>query len=196
MLRFIVMNCGYVESATTSSIIYGSDYLRKATFSSYKAAITELALDLYAKYYEEYLSIYQHRYDKDVKECCRESLIRDSRFNKETKFCAECKEEIKDKPFDAEEFANYIVNLHQTTCDLYGDCEWANGRDLVWWPWAVRDLIGAPKEDVIFIAENAEGVLLAALLEVKPELNTDPNYHPENDHDWKKFRAEIQPSYY
>jgi len=39
MLRFIVMNCGYVESATTSSIIYGSDYLRKATFSSYKAAI-------------------------------------------------------------------------------------------------------------------------------------------------------------
>lgn len=195
-LRFIMMSCGYAESGQTSWLIYQCQFFgRYNYYSSYKEAITDLALDLYAKFYDDHLSIYQNRYNKEVKDCCRKTLV----SNKEAKFCFSCGERIVDKIFDDNEFMNYVCELHNTTSDSYGDAEETSTRDLTWWPFWGTEFIGTPKEEVICIAENAEIVLLDALVEAKPELkeaaeNVNIN-HNFFESDWEKFKKDIQPSY-
>lgn len=186
MYRFIVMTCGYVESAMTSTLIYQCQFFGHPGYTSRKEAVTNLALDLYAKYYDEHLSIYERRYSRGVKECCRESLI----ANKEAKFCPACGSQIKDKDFHYDNFMEYVTGLHSTTTDSYGDAEYASGRNLTWWPYWNNDFIGAPKEDVILIGENAEVVLLVALLEAKPELKNEEDEIPYGEDDWEKLKVE------
>jgi hypothetical protein len=191
MLRFIVMHCGYAESNMTSALIYQCACFGNPGYSSYKKAITDLALDLYAKFYDEHLSIYENRYGRDIKDCCRKSLI----ANKETKFCSECGNQICDKKFDHGDFMSFVHDLHCSTCDSYGEAEYASGRYMTWYPYWNDDFIGAPKEDVIYIAELAEVILLAALYDAKPELRIN---HLNDDFDcseWKSFSNEIQPNY-
>lgn len=188
-LRFIVMITGYAENASTSCLIYQCGFFGHPGYASYKGAITNLALDLYAKFYNERLSIYEHRYSQ-AKECCTKSLI----ANKESKFCAECGRKLADKTFHPEAFMEYIISLNGCTCDSYGDAEYAGDRELTWWPYWITDFVGAPKEEVIVIAENAEAVLLAALLEAKPELKS-PLTNDFELTDWDEFRNNIQPNY-
>lgn len=184
MLRFIVMTCGYVENACTSVLIYQCQFFGNPGYTSCKEAITDLALDLYSKFYDDHLSIYENRYSKSVKECCREALI----SNKEAKYCSKCGHQISDKSFDPEEFMEYVCSLHSSTCDSYGDAEYAGGRHLKWWPYWTEEFIGAPKEDIIYIGENAEVVLLEALLDEKPEILIEKDYLPSYTGDWEEFK--------
>jgi hypothetical protein len=194
-LRFIVMTTGYVENASTAVLIYQCRFFGRGGFSSYKEAITELATDMYGKFYDDHLSIYENRYGRDVKKCCREVLIAD----KNAKFCSTCGSQISDKEFDAQEFMEYVCGLMNTTCDSYGEAEWTSQKEhMAWWPYWVGEFIGAPKEEVIYMAENAEVTLLAALLEAKPELKNDSADDVNETHwgDWDDFRNERQPSYH
>ena len=188
-LRFIVMNTGYVESSSTACLIYQCEFFGHPGYSSYKEAITDLALDLFAKYYDDCLSSYEHRYSKDVKECCRKSLVAD----KTAKFCSDCGGQISDKEFGSEDFKRYVCELVGSTCDSYGDAEYAAGRTFTWWPWS-NDFIGAPKEEVIHITDQAEVVLLAALLEAKPELK-DTDDTDFSFCGWDEFKNDKQPTY-
>ena len=176
------MISGYAEDATTSSLIYQCSFFGKLGYQTCKEAITDLALDLYAKYYDEYISIYENRYSNNVKGCCRECVIK----NNEAKYCSDCGREIKDREFVYENFMFYVKELHSTTSDSYGDAEYAAGRELNWWPYWTADFIGAPKEEIIFIPENAEVVLLAALLDAKPELKIEDF----NCSEWEDFKNE------
>lgn len=188
MYKYIIMHCGYVENNMTAALIFQCQFFGHPGYSSRKEALTELALDMYAKFYDDYLSIYENRYGRDVKKCCREALI----SNKEAKFCSECGSQIKDKGFDCEQFMEFVTNLHCTCCDSYGEAESTSQRDLCWWPYWNDDFIGAPKEEIIYIAENAEMVLLSAMLDAKPELNNGEY----GDHsDWLRFKNEEQPEY-
>lgn len=190
-LRFIVMTPGYVESACTAYLIYECAFFGHPGYTSYKEAITNLALDLYAKYYDDHLSVYENRYNGDVKDCCRKSLIAD----KTAMFCAVCGHRLADKKFDYEGFKDYVYNLTNTNCDTYGEAEGTATRQMTWWPWASGDFIGTPREEVIYIAEMAEQVLLAALLEAKPEL-VDPEDMTDFSYcEWEKFKNEKQPEY-
>jgi hypothetical protein len=193
MLRFIVMSCGYVENATTSVLIYQCEFFGNPGYTSYKEAITDLALDMYGKFHDDYLSTYENRYSKDVKRCCCATLI----ANKEAKFCSECGSQIVDKEFHYDQFMEYVSSLHSSTCDSYGEAEWTNGGELHWWPWGTDRFIGAPKEDVIYIAENAEVILLSALLDAKPELRNEKYELAFSDRnwDWDHFKNEKPPSY-
>ena len=191
MLRFIVMSCGYVEDASTSVLIYQCEFFGNPGYTSYKEAITDLALDMYGKFYDDYLSVYENRYGNDVKECCRQALI----ANKTAKFCSGCGRQILNKEFHYHQFMEYVFNLHSSTCDSYGEAEWAAGKDLHWWPWGTDRFIGAPKEDVIYIAENAEVILLAALLDAKPELQSEIYQLPFGSRDWDFFKNENPPNY-
>jgi hypothetical protein len=180
------MHCGYVESCRTSLLVYQCDFFGIPGYESMKQAITDLALDLYNKYYEECLSIYENRYLRGLKDCCRNALIADH----DAKFCSKCGIKLKDKDFDTESFMHYISDLHGSTCDDYGS---ADESGFHWWPYCSGAFIGAPKEEVIYIAECAEYVLLSALIEAKPELaEAEESYR---NRDWLKFREEIQPSY-
>jgi hypothetical protein len=190
MLKYIVIHCGYAESNTTSALIYQCEFFGNPGYTSYKTAITDLALDLYAKFYDGYLSVYENRYSKQVKDCCRKVLTAD----KNAKFCSECGKQIADKQFDHEEFMDYIRGLHSSTCDSYGEAEYVAGRHLTWWPFGSGNFIGAPKEEVIYIAEYAEVVLLSALFDAKPELRTGDDDDFDLG-DWKDFKKEIQPTY-
>lgn len=126
MKRFIMMRCGYVENCAASCLIYQCEFFGNTGYESIKAAITDLAIDLYNKYYDEVLS-------------------------------------VEGKPFEAEEFMESIVALHGTTTDLYGD---------------------------------AEVVLLAALLEAKPELDSGNESEDYSSSQWEQFKNNIQPKYY
>lgn len=194
-LRFIMMSCGYVENSAVSWLIYQCNFLGKDSYSSYKEAITDLALDLYSKYYDECLSTYENRYSVYMKDCCRKSLIAD----KEAKFCSSCGGRLLDKTFDADEFMEYVCNLHNTTCDSYGDAEDTSTRNLTWYPFWGTDFIGTPKEEVICIAENAEVVLLDALVEAMPALKAASNDADVNrssfETAWERFKRDEQPSY-
>ena len=191
MYRFVVMHCGYVENSNTSALIYQCMFFGRSGYLSMKEAITDLALDMYAKFYDERLSIYENRYSKDVKKCCRESLI----ANQNAKFCSECGSQIVDKQFASEEFKDFVTNLHCSTCDSYGEAEGTATREFAWWPYWTSDFIGAPKEDIIYIAENAEVILLAALLEAKPELQIDDFAIDYVDSEWEQFKSGTQPTY-
>lgn len=183
-LRFIVLCSGYAEDATTSVLIYQCEFSGHPGYSNYKDAVTDLALDLYAKYYDSCLNVYENRYSADVKQCCRNALIENNKAN----FCSKCGNEIADKKFSADGFCSYIRGLYCTTSDSYGEAEHANGRNLIWWPFWIEDFIGAPKEDIITIGENGQAILLEALLEAKPELR---QYDEEDflaSEDWEEFK--------
>lgn len=191
-LKFIVLSCGYAEEGMTSVLVYQCGFFGHPGYSSYQEAITELALDLYSKYYDEHLSIYQNRYSDRIKKCCREALISNSKAN----FCAECGNKLADYKFEAEAFQEYIFGLHNTTCDTYGSAEDSPTRIFVWYPFHIGDFIGAPKEEIIYIGENAEVVLLDALLDAKPELrDSNEIYEDWKSKDWESFKNGIQPNY-
>lgn len=189
MYQFIAMHCGYVESCKTSLLVYNCGYTGHRGFKTMKEAITELALDMYSKYYQECLSIYEHRYTGGLENCCRDALVAKHDAN----FCSTCGKAIKDFAFEAEGFTNFIRELHDTDCDSYGEADHTHDRQLIWYPFWTDAFIGASKKSIIYIAENAESILLHALFDAKPELRA-PEYSkafPE----WEKFKNEQQPDY-
>ena len=159
--KFIVMTCGYVESAATSSLIYSCGFMGNGKgYESCKDAITELALDMYAKYADDYL-----KEDKIKYPCCHNQLV----DRPQASFCSDCGSKIRSDNFNSETFQSMISDLHNSTCDSYGEAEFANDRNFCWWPWS-NSWIGRPKEEFIYIPEQAEWVLLEALYDAKPEL--------------------------
>jgi len=178
------MTAGFAEEAATSVLIYQCGFFGNPGYTTYKEAITDLALDLYNKYYDLRLSVYKFRYSSRIKDCCRKELI----AAKKACFCNTCNQEIVDEPFVEDEFMDYIRKLHNTTCDTYGEAESTSRRDMTWWPWWTNDFIGASKDEIIHIPENAEQVLCAALLEAKPELATNDPDWDFSDTDWNGFK--------
>lgn len=172
-------------------LIYQCQFFGNPGYTSMKEAITELALDMYAKYYEDVLSAYQRRHSREMGECCRDTLIIKPRAN----FCMGCGHTITDRKFNYDEFTGYISNLHTATTDSYGESEGTTERSFAWYPFWTQDFLGAPKEDIIFIAESADAVLLRALLEAKPELKDPEREDLYVISEWEQFRVEKQPAY-
>jgi len=185
MYKFIAMHCGYAESCKTSLLVYNCRFFGISGYKLMKDAITDLAFDLYHKFHNECLSIYENRYLFGLSDCCRESLIKDH----DAKFCSKCGSQLKDKDFDPESFTNFIRELHDTDSDSYGDADEGNFH---WYPFWTEAFIGASKKSIIYIAENAESVLLHALFDAKPELRTK-EYSLNVFPDWEKFKNEQDP---
>lgn len=169
MYRFIAMHCGYVESNSVSLLVYQCGFCGIRGYETMHEAVTDLALDLYEKYYVDQLSIYENRYTKKLLKCCRVELVK----NPEVNFCSKCGKELQDAKFNSDDFTEYVRDLHGATADGYGEAEATPRRQFHWWPFWTRDFIGAPKEEIIYIPENAEYVVLGALLDAKPELRTN-----------------------
>lgn len=179
------MSTGMHEDNSTSWLIYGTPYFQRVSgFSSMADAISSLALELYHKF--------EHELPKrplDFK-CCQTSKSRSF------KFCSECGRQLNGSKFDADEFKQFIVDLHDTTCDTYEEAEQFGEHEAIWWPWCFQELIKAKKSEIVWIPEAAEQVLLAALYDLKPELQTD-TYSlrigvPEM---WSSFKKGVQPDY-
>jgi hypothetical protein len=187
MKRFIVMTFGFAEDASVAPLIY--QYQRGAGLASMKSAITSLALDLYAKYREDS----QYQLYQKTKQCCKQTL----NSTQHAKFCMECGSRLVFPSFSPDDFMSYIKELRSTTFDSYGEMDGTADRDFDWTPCWTRDFIGAPKEEVIYIAECAERVLVVALLEANPELLPEKQwvYWSSISTDWGKFRKEEEPTY-
>ncbi len=160
--RIVMMNCGYVESSRTSWLIF-STFGDDERFDTAAQAVVELALDLHAKYEEEYMDV---GYQSD---CCK----RERAASAAAKFCPQCGTRMSSLEFDSACFMDFVAGLHNTTCDSYGDSEANAKREFAFWPWRAEELLGASRDEVVFIAENAERVVYDALCEVKPELRDD-----------------------
>lgn len=188
MFRYIMMSCGYVEGNYTSWLLYTS----RQPFEHRGEAIKSLAVDLYNKFWQDELSIHENKWNLNIQRCCIDTL-----YNDKTKLidrCPSCQNELKDQPFEAEEFQRFICDLHSTTADSYGEAEYGNGQHFEWYPWSIRNFMKFNPEEVIWIVESAELVLMDALIEAKPELADDL----EEDWSrgvWFQFRNNEQPTY-
>lgn len=174
--RFVMMTCGYVESAVTSWLIYTS---QRVYFKTAEEAVKQLALDMYAKFHDEHMD------ELEVWKPCCKSALKD-----EKKFCPDCGTQVGGLEFSADEFAEYVTGIHSTTCDTYGEAEYTKTRpELTFWPWQGDNIIGVKKNEVIVINQNAEWVLLDALCECKPELRASRDeadgYNEAYTSDWE-----------
>jgi len=184
--RFVAFACGYVESSMTSTLVYGTPFLGGTKFATRGEAITELALDLYAKFESdrEYVDSLRKK-----TACC------DDAQKQGHTFYSKCGRKVQAEGFDYVGFLEFIDGLHNVDCDGYGEAESFGERDAVFWPWSFSEFLEADKSEVVYIAENAEHVLLAALCDAKPELRefVEEDYGAR---DWKEqFKKDKQPSY-
>lgn len=185
--RVIMMSCGYVESNRTSWLIY-TTFSRNERFDTAAQAVMELALDLHAKYEDEVLST---NYVYQGKECCKKA-----KENVESVFCAKCGTRLRDDAFDAEGFMEFVKGLHNTDCNDYGESESTGKRDFAFWPWRAHELLESRKDEIVYIGENAERVILDALYESRDDLRKleyNGNYEPEEEwrsSDWLQVRQD------
>lgn len=181
MIRFIMTSCGYVESSSVSTVIWGLEYTRaKESFATKAEALTELALDMYAKFCEE---CPKHSRSKT---CCKKAVAAKNGSN----YCPKCGNYLADLRFDWEEFVDMIQTLQNGDANSYGESETASGRRIAWAPWDTTNLFENKGEDVLIVSENAELVILAALLEAKPELNHDEIEVGMGQDDWETLKKE------
>lgn len=174
--RIVMMSCGYVENNLTSWLIF-STFANDERFDTAAQAVMELALDLHAKYEDEYLS---HRV---YSECCKKA-----QEDPAMSFCPKCGSRLQNIDFDGMSFMDFIVNLHSTTCDSYGESESTGKRAFAFWPWRAHELVGAGEDEIVYIGENAERVILDALYESRDDLRKlelDGNY--EDDEEWRNL---------
>ena len=191
--RFVAFACGYVESSMTSTLVYGTPFLGNRAFATRGEAITELALDLYHKFESDRSRSVSFR--KKVSSCCDDAQKQDHAY------CPKCGNKVQPEGFDVYGFTEFIVGLHNTDCDSYGDAEWFDDeREPKFWPWSFLEFLEADKSEVVYIAENAEHVLLAALLDAKPDLKRWADAEIKESDTWSRdwdemFKKNKQPSY-
>ncbi len=173
--RIVMMSCGYVENNLTSWLIF-STFTRNERFDTAAQAVMELALDLHAKYEDEYLThpVYN--------ECCKKA-----KEDPATSFCPKCGSCLQPNVmFDATAFMDYVIGLHSTTCDSYGEAESTGKRDFAFWPWRAEEIVGASQDEIVLIGENAERVILDALYETREDLRKLEDRSDENEPDeWR-----------
>lgn len=178
MIKYIVLTGGYAESNTISQIIFGLNFLGQTSgFESEEDALSSLALDLYLKYYDEYLDLYERRYSAPIKECCLKTLTSfrtGLRWVDSEHECHTCSAKLEDRKFVGYKFSQYILKLFSAITDTYGEAESLPGHNLVWSPFWTESIWGSPREEILVIEENGEMKILEALLEIKPELKPLP----------------------
>lgn len=181
----IMMSCGYVENSMTSWLIFSTEDISNVYFETARDAVIQLALDLYAKYEDE-LSYTRPKSNK----CCESNAA----TNPDALYCLTCGRRLEENTFDEIRFMEFVTDLHVRNCDAYGEAEFANDREFMFWPFRGQSIVGAKKNEVVLIPENAEVVIRDALYEVKPELKDLSLYKDEGDRgphfktDWEKVK--------
>lgn len=160
--RAIALCFGYVESNTTSHLVYQADHKWP---SSRKEALHSLVNYLYNKFVyenEDYRKSKMHMAD-----CCRKGWWARDRENPPTN-CPTCNADYNVPfQFSEEEWINYLYDLHRSNCDSYGDHDDID-NPYDWQPW--RFYFDVPQHEMLIISENAEHILTHALYEIRPEL--------------------------
>ncbi len=192
MIKFIAFHTGYAETCSTSMMVYQCGFFGHPGYTSPKEAFVNLALDLFAKFYDDVLS-----YRIPTNKCCEGASVLgsggSSQLREKYKVCDVCGIPLQERPFSPEDFMSYIRGLHGQTCDSYGDAEDTSTRDpLTWWPFWTNRFIGTPKEEIIFLRENAEWALLDALYYAKPELRVGDEGRQLNK-DWEVIKQNKAP---
>jgi hypothetical protein len=166
--RIVMMSCGYVENACTSWLIFST---HSGHFATAAEAVIELALDLHAKFEDEVLApIYRS-------ECCRKQG--------DVAYCSSCGKRLLPKAFNGTEFMEYITGLHNTTCDSYGESESTGKRDFAFWPWRAHELLTASKDEIVFIGECGDRVILDALFEIRKDLRDKELEADDEADEWR-----------
>jgi hypothetical protein len=180
--RIIMMKCGYAEETCVSTLIF-CDVSGKG-FSTPKGAVTELALDMYAKYKKE---LYPE--NKLTKKCCKKA-----KKSLAGNYCSICGKYLVEESFNEVEFMGMIDNLHNTDYDSYGLAEYANGRYFKWSPFDFSfddpcDIFANSGKDVLQIEHSAEGVLLLALSEANSTTVTCADVSSAARLEWERIKS-------
>lgn len=148
-MKFIIMSCGFAEDQKISNLFFSTE----KEFSTTKEAIANFAEFIYSQL------------EVPIKECCQKSFTKDA-----VNFCSVCGKSKNNFKFNGDLLINTILSYHDHTLDQYGYDEFAD-----WQVIAFADLLPLDMDNIIYIPENAEKVLLAALIESKSADNKNLN---------------------
>lgn len=161
-IKNIILTFGYVESAKTSLLIFGSEVPE----STKRKALYSLVEDLYNKYKIDYSTDFAFAFAK-VKRCCEPYIGKEP-------YCPKCGSNLiraNDPPqFNWDNWVNFLFRIQSSVADEYGAHEDVDNPN-EWSPWTWA--IGVPKKDWLNIYEHAEYILSIALSELHPELKNN-----------------------
>lgn len=149
MINVVILNFGYVESTSLTSLICVNE---RHTFATDEEAIKDLAEDILAKY--------KHCFDSAFipsSPCC---LV--AKEDGQNNYCSQCGTYLKSK-FDIWKFQSWLLDLRSYDLDSFGYDEECGDREMTWVIGERPDcLLGRPREHVINV-ERAERTILEVL---------------------------------
>lgn len=189
--RAIALSFGYVESNTTSWLVYHAEV---HTPSTRKEALQSLVAYLWDKYVKQ--SNESHEFGLGYQlgnKCCQRHWL-DTKYipdpekpgwNKKREVdpirCPTCEMKYPVTwEFNEEDWQEYLWDLHRSDCNSYGEHDWADNPN-GWSPWMYS--FDVPQHQMVIIGEHAEITLTTVLYELHPELvskEEDSNYWKDN----------------
>ena len=186
MIKAIALSFGYVESNSTSWLIYEASRRYPTTR---KEAILSLAEYLYQKFQMQ-LDERARNCDADkdhMAKCCQRAWQQRDRANPPTN-CPKCSADFSVKPdsFDSEDdWIEFLREVERSNCDSYGDHDDVPNPD-GWTPWLID--FNYLQHEMVIVGENAEQMLTMAVRENHPELWPDSDLSVEDNYlgtDWR-----------
>lgn len=189
----IALSFGYVESNTTSWLIYHAE---NKISSSRREAIHSLVAYLWDKYTKQ--NDENHEFSLGYSygsKCCQRHWLDTKYVDDPQKQGARKKREINPTScptcngeypttwtFEEEDWKEYLFDLHHSDCNSYGEHEWPD-NPYGWSPWMYS--FNIPQHQMVVIGEQAEDILTMALYELHPELmenseDEEPTYFEAN----------------
>lgn len=166
--QVIALSFGYVESNTTSWLIYQAEGKHPSTR---KEALHSLVEYLWDKYNKETGESKKHLdlFKSNMAKCCRTAWNKRDTNNPPTHcpFCEANYNKVIENEFSITEWHEFLTNLHGSCCDNYGEHDWPE-NPYGWSPWMYD--FNIPQNQILIIAENAEVILTQALSKIHPEL--------------------------
>lgn len=168
--RVIALTFGYVESSTTSWLIYSTE--DKHSIPTRKEALHSLTAYLYDKFQKESETTrHTHNtYKTHMAQCCYKAWLRRLRDVADPTNCPTCGASYlvkEEESFSLDDWHEYLNRLHSSDADSYGEHDWPDNPER-WTPWGYT--FDAPSSEVLLVQEHAAEILTMALAEIHPEL--------------------------
>jgi len=169
--RAIALSFGYVESSTTSWLIFHAE---SGSPSTRKEALQSLVAYLWDKFVKESNETHEFALGYSLgNKCCQRhwtdtKYVNGKRRETNPTKCSICGDVYPlTWIFDEEVWVEYLWDLHRSDANNYGEHDWVENPD-GWSPWMYS--FDVSQHQMVVIGENAQDTLTRVLYELHPEL--------------------------
>jgi hypothetical protein len=185
--RTIALSFGYVESNTTSWLIYHAESRAPSTRQEALYSLVAYLWDKFVKQNNEHHD-FSLGYSLGNK-CCQRywtdtKYVNGKKREANPERCPTCEGKYPVTwEFNEEDWQGYLWDLHRSDCNSYGEHDWVE-NPYGWSPWMYS--FAVPQHQMVVIGEHAEITLTTILYELHPELvskEEGSNYWEDNGMD-------------